>query len=188
MKARHHATMMMAAPREKKPSGVIHHVVTGNGEREGSSGGGGNGPGGLPPDQTGPRIPIVTPLPVVFTLGTILKVLIPVIITLLGGFSAVIYFFHKTNIHMDDPTVHLTRGERGKLETKKEAKEARTELKDTITSQFKVETQGLKQELVKSQRDQIKVLGEELKTAQTAQSKRIMKQLRVNLRDIRRNR
>ena len=108
-----------------------------------------------------------------------------IVVPLLAGTSFAIYFFHKTNIHMEDPTVHLTRGERGKLETKTEAASARKKLEKSITKEFGLRTREIKLDLSKQQRVQFKKLGKELKLEQKTQLVKILREVKRARRDIR---
>jgi len=163
-----------AAPAQRSPSGTGHPAVP----PAPSSPGDGRG------DDTG-SAPVMVPMPVVLTWGTILKFAAAIVVPLLAGTSFAIYFFHKTNIHMEDPTVHLTRGERGKLETKTEAASARKKLEKSITKEFGLRTREIKLDLSKQQRVQFKKLGKELKLEQKTQLVKILREVKRARRDIR---
>lgn len=124
-------------------------------------------------------------MPVVLTMATIVKVSAAVLVPVLAAASFVILFFHKTNTHMDDVTIHLNRGERGKLETKIEAKASREDLKKSIVREVTLQAQGIKQDVIEQQDVRIKKLGKELKDEQKIQFQRILKEVKQARRDIR---
>lgn len=132
-------------------------------------------------DSTG-SVSIVQPMPVVLTIGTIIKLALTIIVPILGLVSTGIYFFHKTNLHIDDPTVHLTRGERATLETKAEAAVARKKMEKSITRELTVKTRELKQDLGDQQVKQFKKLGRELKTDQKYRFDQLMKEIQQTRR------
>jgi hypothetical protein len=120
----------------------------------------------LPADEEGNPTPVIArPMPVVLTIGTIVKLASIIVIPLLGAISAGIYFFHKTNAHIEDPVIHLTRGERHKLETKVEAKKARSKLEKSITREVKLQARELKQHLLEKQKTQFDRILTEVKRA-----------------------
>jgi uncharacterized phage infection (PIP) family protein YhgE len=119
-------------------------------------------------------------MPVVLTIGTIIKLASVIIVPLLGGMSAGIYHYHKTNTHIDDSSIHLTRGERYKLETKVEAKKARKRLEKSIKREVKLQARELKQDLSAEQKSQIEKLGHELKRDQ----RRLLDEVKKARKDI----
>lgn len=165
----------------------------------GSNGGSGSGGGGPPTRKKkspsgvtkialapkGEEVSVAYPMPVVLTWGTIVKFASVIVIPLLAGISFAIFFFHKTNIHMGDPTVHLTRGERGKLETKAEACAARDKLAKSISKELTVKTRELKQDLGDQNRAQFRKLGKELKSDQNYRFSKILEEVKKARRDIR---
>jgi hypothetical protein len=162
------------------------------------NGGGGGGDGDRPkrpsglghpavsiPDEKGQSAVVAQPMPVVLTVGTIIKLASVIMVPLLGILSAGIYHYHKTNAHIEDPVIHLTRGERSKLENKSEAKAERKKLEKSITREVKLQARELKQDLATEQKVQIKKLGTELKLEQKAWGDRLLQEVKKARRDIR---
>jgi hypothetical protein len=141
---------------------------------------GGNGGDDEEPEECEPE----KPMEVVFTAQTFRKLIAwtfgPLLIVLVGGLSAFFYFYHKTNSHLDDPVIHLTRGERTKLETKVEAHKERTKLKKEITGHFDVKVREIRVE----QKEQVIQLGNELKAAQRARLNKILIEVKKARKDI----
>jgi hypothetical protein len=156
----------------KSPSGTGYPAVSGS-SSDGSNGGG--------EDDTGSHV-IASPMPVVLTWGTIIKFASVIMIPFLTGISFAIYFFHKTNLHMDDPTVHLSRGERGKLETKAEAATARKKLEKSISRELGIRAREIKQDIGDQQKIQFKKLGRELKSDQRHRFDQILKEIKQSRR------
>lgn len=129
---------------------------------------------------------LVDPMPVVLTIGTIMKLSTVVIIPMLGVISAGAYFFHKTNGHMEDPVVHLSRGERGQLETKIEARKARKELDKSIKRELTLQTRELKQDLGEQQTIQFKKLSTEIRLDQKRGLNQILEEVRETRKDLKR--
>jgi hypothetical protein len=161
----------VVTPRRKRPtaSGVGYPKVAGG------SGSGNNGP---PKDMK--QVLEGTPIPVVLTLGTILKLMVPV----LALVSASIAFYWQTRSHCDDKTIHLESGERGKLETKAEANKQREKMVKEIKDRFDVKAEKISVEQTK----QVIKLGQELKTEQKVALKEILKEVQRTRRSVRRNR
>jgi hypothetical protein len=118
------------------------------------------------------------PMEVVFSPQTFRRLVAwtfgPLLIVLVGALTAFFYFYADTNAHKRDPTIHLTRGERAKFETKAEAKSERTKLKKEITTHFDVKVREIKVEQVEQWQDSMKKV-----TAQQArQYQKIMKEIR----------
>lgn len=140
----------------------------------GGGGGGGNRPN-RPSGEGHPAVPpadedrnptaVITPMPVVLTVGTIIKLASVIMVPLMGILSAGIYHYHKTNAHVDDPVIHLTRGERSKLETKAEAQKARTKLEESITREVKLQAREIKQDVAADQKSWGDRLLQEVKKA-----------------------
>lgn len=124
------------------------------------------------------------PLEVVFKAETFRKLIVwtlgPVMLTLIGAISAFFYFYHQTHTHMADPTIHLTRGERSKLETKEEAKTARKGIKNEIKDHFDVKVRELRVE----QNEQVSQLGRGLKAEQKEELRKILSEVKKARRDI----
>jgi hypothetical protein len=162
----------------------------------GGSGGGGGGDRPKRPSGEGhpavrvtegsqPQVLALQPMPVVLTVGTIIKLASVIIIPLLGALSAGIYFVHKTNAHVDDPEVHLSKGERYKLETKVEAKQERKKLEGSLKREMQLRAREIKQDVAAEQKVQIKKLGTELKLEQKAWGDRLLREVKQARRDIR---
>jgi len=115
---------------------------------------------------------------VVFTTQTFRRLIAwtfgPLLLVLVGGLGAFFYFYHSTNLHVGDPTIHLTRGERGKLETKAEAKKSREELETDIKKHFDLKTGQIGVENAK----QITKIGKELRKEQRGQYHRLLKEIK----------
>jgi hypothetical protein len=166
-------------PRSKKVSDGAGYPAVG-----GSAGdGGGKKP---PQDPNECRIDDIAekPIPVVFTQKTFTKLIAwtlgPLLLTLVGSISAFFYFYHKTNVHLTDPTIHLIRGERLIFETKQEAKVERKRLKSEITGHFDVKVREIKVE----QKEQFHKLGTKLRRQQTNQLMKILTEVKKARRDI----
>ena len=136
----------------------------------GSSGNGGDNGGS---DKDPPE-----PIPVVFTQQTFTKLIIwtlgPLLVTLIGAASGFLYFYHKTNTHIEDPTIHLSRGERDKLENKSEAKAERKQLQQTIKAHIDIKVREIKVE----QKEQIDTLSSELKKDQRVRLNKILNEVK----------
>jgi len=153
--------------RPKRPSGQMHPVVP-------------------PADKDGkPTAIIAQPMPVVLTVGTIFKLASVIMVPLLGILSAGIYHYHKTNAHIDDPVIHLTRGERSKLETADGAKAERKKLERSIKREVKLQAREIKQDVAAEQKVQIQKLGTELKLEQKAWGDRLLQEVKKARREIR---
>ena len=157
--------------RKKPPSGVVNMVVPGDRK-----------------DPTGPvqscEAPSLLnqPMPVILTLGTILKLASIITIPMIGLLSTGLYFFHKTNIHLEDSTIHLGRSERAKLETKAEANEARSKLAKSISRELSIQTRELKQDLGDQQARQYKKLCKEIRSDQKKRFDVILNEVRQSRR------
>jgi hypothetical protein len=154
------------------------------------NGGGGSTPAGRKKPPTGevaptgggdPNICNVEPdkpMEVVFKAETFRKLLAwtlgPLAAMLVGGMAAFFYFYADTNAHKRDGTIHLKSGERGRIETKKEAKEARAKLETDIKNHFDLKTGqiGLRNE------KQITKIGNDLRKAQNVQYHRLLKEIK----------
>lgn len=152
--------------RPKRKSGLGHPVVS-------------------VPDEENPTAAIARPMPVVLTVGTIVKLASVIMVPLLGILSAGIYHYHKTNVHIEDPVIHLTRGERSTLENKEEAKKARSKLETSIKREVQLSARELKQDLATEQKAQIKKLGTELKTEHRTRFERLLSEVQKARREIR---
>lgn len=153
--------------RPKRPSGEGHPAVV------------------VPDEDGNPTTAVIAqPMPVVLTVGTIIKLASVIIVPMLGALSAGIYFVHKVNAHVDDPVIHLTRGERSKLETKSEAKTERKKLETSIKREVKLQARELKQDLAAEQKVQIKKLSNELKRDQRVRFNQILDEVKKARRDI----
>jgi len=139
-----------------------------------------------PPRGSGsqPEI-VISPMPVVLTVGTIIKLASVIMVPLLGVLSAGIYFFHKTNVHIEDTSIHLTHDERPKLETKVEAVKARNLLEESIKREVKLQAREIKQDVVDEQKVQIKKLGSELKMDQRLWGERLLGEMKQTRKDVR---
>jgi hypothetical protein len=108
--------------RKSNPSGTVDPIVN----QMGAGGTGGNG------DDEGEGV-VIKPVPVILTTGTLAKliawVLGPLILFISGG----AFWYHKTRVHMANGNIHLQVEERGKLETKAQAKTARKQMLKKIT-------------------------------------------------------
>lgn len=151
-------------PRLKHPSGETQHVA----------------PSG---SDSHPSI-MVGPIPVVLTVGTIIKLAGVIFVPLLGIISAGIFFFHKTNLHIVDTNVHLFSDERPKLETKKEANLARENMENSIKREFRVSVREFQQDVTATQTVQIKKLGVELKQEQRIWGDRLLSEVKQARKDI----
>jgi len=123
-------------------------------------------------------------MPVVLTIGTIVKLASVIMVPLIGLISSGIYFIHKTNIHVDDHDIHLSSGERFKLETKGEAIRAREKLEVSIKREVKLQAREIKQDVVDEHKVQIKQLTSDLKADQKSWCDRLLKEVQQTRRDI----
>ncbi|NIW13527.1 MAG: hypothetical protein GWN31_06250, partial [Candidatus Thorarchaeota archaeon] len=118
------------------------------------------------------------PIPVVFTQKTFVKliawVLGPVLTILIGSISAFFYFYHQTNTHMQDSTIHLSRGERGKIETKIEAAEERGNLQKDIIQHVNIKVREIKVE----QKEQLERTKKDLRRQQNYHYNKIIEEIR----------
>ena len=139
--------------------------------------GGSNGGKGKPPHGTD-RPRAVEPLPVVLAKGTFFKFGILLFGTMLVGISGVliVYWNHHYRAvhHMKDGSIHMKSGERGKFETKVEAKKARKELETDIKKHFDLKTGQLQLKNAK----QITKIGKQLRTEQRVQYRRILSEIK----------
>lgn len=146
-------------------------------------------PVGGPPDDPNDvcRIEPDKPMEVVFTTDTFRRLIVwtlgPFLLFLIAAISSFFFFYHKASTHMDDPTIHLSRGERRSLETKEQATKERENLKAGITRHFDVKIREIKVE----QEEQFQKLGTELKTEQKQKLDKILTEVRRTRRDIRGN-
>jgi len=148
-------------PKRKRPttSGVGYPKV-----------GSGSGGGGRKIDEG-------TPIPVVLTLGTILKLMVPIF----GLVSLGLAFYWQTRTHVDNKSIHLESGERSKLETKGEATDRTKQIVKTIKTHVDLK---MRQQRV-DQKEQILKVGEELKQQQKQQLSEILIEVRQTRRSIR---
>lgn len=116
------------------------------------------------------------PIPVVFTQRTFLKliawVLGPVVTILIGAISAFFYFYHQTNLHMQDNNIHLGRTER--MEIQKKATDERKQIQDEIAEHVNMKVREIKVE----QKEQIEKAKTELKKQQSYHYNRIITEIR----------
>ena len=98
----------------------------------------------------------------------------PLLVVLIGGLSAFFFFYADTNAHKNDPTIHLIRGERGKLETKLEAKKAREDLETDIKKHFDLKTGqiGVRNE------KRITKIGKQLQKEQKVHYRRLLSEIK----------
>lgn len=164
--------------RKKAPTGDAYPIV---GDKSGGNGNGDNGDD----EEDGEDQLSEVPMEVVFKAETFRKLIIwtlgPMLITMIGAISAFFYFYHQTNSHMGDPTIHLTRGERGKLETKEEASKERKKLEKDITSHFDVKVREIRVE----QREQVEKIGKKLEHDQKIRLNQILTEVKKARQDIR---
>lgn len=156
-----------------------------------SGGGGGAGKrmkqpsGQVSPTESG-QFREIGPLPVVLTVGTILKLAAVIVVPLFSIISLGLYHYHKTNLHMDDSSVHLAHGERFELETHKEAIEARKKLDTSIKRELQLRSREIKQEVILEQRSQINKLGIELNQEQKVRFKQLIGEVRQTRKEMHR--
>ena len=123
--------------------------------------GGGKPPSGGKGTASPPQL-VTVPVPVALNWSSVIKLVGPSLALIVAAFGAAIYFYHQANTHMADPTIHLTRGERAKLETKDEARKHRQKIHHAIIREAKV----AHRELQVRQAEQISKWGKELKREQ----------------------
>jgi hypothetical protein len=158
------------------PDGKRKRPVTGEAFPVENSGGGNDGGDGEDPNKC--QIEPDRPMEVVFKAETFRKLLAwtlgPLAAMLVGGMAAFFYFYADTNAHKRDGTIHLKSGERGTIETKKEAKEARAKLETDIKKHFDLKTGqiGLRNE------KQITKIGTELRAQQKVQYHRLLREIK----------
>lgn len=143
----------------KKPTGQAHPSV--NSTMSGNGGGtGGNNP---PKDPKYCKLKSDKPMEVVFTSDTFKKLIVwtlgPLLAVVVTGISAFFFFYHKTMTHIENSTIHLTSGERIKLETRAEAIKARTSIQRNIINHFNLKIREVKVE----QQEQARVIADKLK-------------------------
>ena len=156
--------------RPKKPSGETQPI----------------GPIPVPGPSTSGSYPsiVIPPMPVVLTAGTIIKLASVILVPLIGIISSGVYFFHKTNNHIEDVSIHLLRDERPGLETKAEAKKCRKEMEESIKREFKVSFREIKQDVINVQTAEIKKLGIELKIEQKMWGDRVLGEVKQARKEI----
>jgi hypothetical protein len=124
------------------------------------------------------RIEPERPMEVVFTQDTFRKLIAwtlgPLLTLLVGAVSAFFYFYHSTNSHMTDPTIHLNRGERIKFETKEEAKAERKKLKHEIKSHIDVKVREIKV----GQKEQLQESLDKITKQNEKQFKKLVREIR----------
>jgi hypothetical protein len=169
---------------KRQPEGMM--MAPNNGGSSAGSGGGKRPIGETPAVNSGAedrdpnecRIEPEKPMEVVFAQQTFRKLIAwtfgPLLVVLVGGLGAFFYFYHRTNTHLEDPTIHLTRGERSKLETKAEAKRSREELETDIKRHFDLKTGQIQLNNAK----QINKIGKQLQTEQRVHYQRILKEIK----------
>lgn len=176
---------------KKSPDGMMMSPNSGKGSSTGGSGKKKRPPTGEVRSSSGKSdfeedsSSISGPIEVIFTQQTFTKliawVLGPMLLVLISAISAFFYFYHQTSIHLSDPTIHLTRGERAKLETKIEAKVSRKKLKTEITNHFDLKVREIKVE----NGEHIEKLGDALKKEQTKHLNKILIEVKKARQDIR---
>jgi hypothetical protein len=155
--------------------------------QNGGSGGGGHRPR-RPSGAVAPTVEATadTPIPVVLTHRTLLKLIAGIVGPLVVILSGAAYFFHATRSHIADPIIHLDRGERGKLQTKADCATSAKK----IAVEVKRELRLNHREVVVQQKRQIDKVGERLEAAQRTSLLRILNGIkqghRITRRTIRR--
>ena len=148
---RHHGHVDMSPRDPRRSSGTVELPPRRRQPPNGSDGGGGDG------DDTAKIV-----LPVSLNLGTIVRLTLPLMVTVLGAFSAAAYYVHTVTTHMGNPVIHLGTDERAKLETKDDAQQRSRTVIKVINSKIDLRHR----EAVVEQREQIDKLGEQLKRDQ----------------------
>lgn len=117
----------------------------------------------------------VVPLPVALSWSTIFKIASVSIVALVGAGSTVAYYVHSTQSHMADPAIHLSRGERSTLETKKEAQANRKKMLEAVNR----ESTMRQREVLTEQKQQIQDLGDRLQKRQQSQFRQLRRAIRA---------
>ena len=125
-----------------------------------------------------------SPMPVVLTSWTILKLASVIFVPLLGILSAGIYHYHKTNTHMDNVAIHLGTAERPTFETKVEANKARAKIETSIKREVKLQAREIKIDVAAEQKAQIKKLSTDIKIEQKVWCDRLLAEVKKARRDI----
>ena len=172
----------------KQPEGMLMSLTNGDGgtptgrQKRSATGeafpavGGGGGEG--PKDPKKCNVEPDKPMEVVFKAEAFRKLIAwtfgPLLVVLVAGIGGFFYFYHKTNTHLVDPTIHLTRGERNSLETKVEAKVERSKIKTDIITHFDVKVREIKVE----QKEQLIKIVKSLEDEQKSQYRRLLTEIK----------
>lgn len=114
------------------------------------------------------------PVPVVLTSQTFIRLLSWIAIPLLGVISASLFFYWKTQVHMDNQEIHMVTGERAGFESKIEAKQSREKIVKEIKQHQEVKIRELRVE----QKEQIQDLGTQLQRAQRREIRSVIQEIR----------
>lgn len=156
-------------PRTRPPSGMAYPI------RSGGNGGGDDG-------HDDSQEIVIKPVPVVLTTKTLAKIIAWVFGPMLIVISAGLYWYHCTNLHMDNTAIHLEEKERGRLETKAEAKVQRTGLVTAIKAHNDVRYR----EILVQQREDFSDWSKKQKLEHEQAMRRILSEVRQTRRDVRR--
>lgn len=113
-------------------------------------------------------------VPIVFAQSTFVKLILWTLGPLLIFISTALYFYHKTNVHMDDKNIHLGDSERLKIQTKEEAKNQFKKAKEDIKEHVDIKVREIKVE----QKEQLDNTKRELKKQQYYHYNKILEEIR----------
>jgi len=114
------------------------------------------------------------PIPVALNTATLLKMILPVFILVIGAVSTVLYSMHRSSLHIENGSIHLRDGERHTFETKAEARRHRIELVGAVKREVKLE----QREMLVEQRSSVQKVADELKTNQNRRFHEILTELK----------
>jgi hypothetical protein len=112
----------------------------------------------------------------------LLKLAVPALIAIVSSASTLIYFYLSTKQHMANDGAHLRADERGKLETKTDARVRTKSLIGVFKRDLKLRTREIKVE----QREQIQAATKKLAKDQRAHYIQILNEVRQTRRAVRR--
>lgn len=123
-----------------------------------------------------------SPLQVVLAKGTFLKFAITIGSTVILGVSAVLAFYwshhYRVTAHMENRTIHLTSGERAKLETKAEAQKNRAKLVKEVKREVEYAHRKIKLEQSEEIQKGMKKLTTKLTQAQKSEFRKILQEVK----------
>lgn len=118
------------------------------------------------------------PVPIALNLATILKLVAPALVAIVGAVAAGAYFYHDTKQHLKNAEIHMAVGERLRLESKADARAARKEMLTLLGKQHAMMIRELKVRQAEEIRASAKALTSDLRREQ----RKILKEVRETRR------